>query len=220
LQAVAALSVGGCLKPDPDLLGDYLDVLASRGVKTVVVVGDFVCPRSARLPRLLAEHGFAVYAVTGRRDDTHIAKLLAESGVLLDGKLLDAGHGIYLAGVGGREPLMNISGLTRLIDKEVDGHIVLASYYPPHGLFDYSRLGVHRGLLELDELLGGGVVRAVLVSRCSPPGAQAELRGISVACLPRAAAIAQRCIHIAAGRGVGLVCASSSRELHGHRRVT
>ena len=174
LVAVAAAAVAGC----PPSGGVWE---AARKRPVVVLVGDFMCPSAASILDELRSRGVEVYAVTGRRDDTFIADLVASRASLIDGKLVELGGGVYLAGVGGREPLMNIERLSTSLGGLPPGAtVILASYYPPHGVLDSSRLGPGRGLYELRALvehLPAGVRVVVAASDCGPRGAIAPLAG-------------------------------------------
>ena len=166
--AVCLLAVEGCLLPGARLLVAPLS-LASRlavsaaageslGADVLLVVGDAGNP--GHLDGLRAWRGLAgLYYVPGRLDDPFVVERAARVAAVVEGRVADA-VGVRVAGVGGREPLMNIA---RLVSHE--GRVdVLASYYPVHGVLDRSRLGVSSGLWELAELvekLGVSVVASL-----------------------------------------------------------
>jgi len=152
------VSPGGCLE-NPLLPG-------VEGVDAVLALGDFVCPTSVEALEALRA---PLLFVTGRLDDTHVVRLLEAHGLLLDGRVAEAG-GVRFAGVGGREPLANTRRLNGL-----DGFEVLASYHPVHGVFDSSPLGLRRGLWELLPLLRDVHTHvAIYGSSCSEPGTRLE----------------------------------------------
>ena len=170
---VAVAAMRGCVER----------VAEPPSVDALVVLGDFYCPRSVEA---LAGLGRRVYAVPGRFDDVYIARLAAERLRLLEGRLEYLGGGVYLAGVGGREPLMNIRGVAEAL-REARGPVLLASYYPARGVLDLSRAGVRRGLWELEGLLGSGApVLYAFYSVCSEPGAQRLRGGVVHFCAPGA----------------------------------
>ncbi len=171
---VAVAAMRGCVQRVAD----------PPSVDALVVIGDFYCPGSVEA---LAGLGRRVYAVPGRFDDVYIARLAAERLRLLEGRVEYLGGGVYLAGVGGREPLMNIRGVAEAL-REARGPVLLASYYPVRGVLDLSRAGVRRGLWELEGLLGSGApVLYAFYSVCSEPGAQRLRGGVVHFCAPGAA---------------------------------
>jgi hypothetical protein len=153
-NAVAALfSVGGCVENlGAERLRVFLDLLAASNVSRVVVVGDFLCPASIEFLKSVAGIGVSVYTVTGRMDDTYIVRLLGGNTVVLDGVLHYVGNGVYFAGVGGREPLMNITRLAGSRRLQKGEAVVVASYHPPHGFCDTGGLGAPMGLYEARRL--------------------------------------------------------------------
>jgi len=163
--------------------GCFAGVAELPSVDAVVVLGDFYCPRSVEA---LAGLGGRVYAVPGRFDDVYIARLAGERLRLLEGRLEYLGGGVYLAGVGGREPLMNIRSVSEAL-RGVRGPVLLASYYPVHGVLDLSRAGARRGLWELEALLGSWApVLYAFYSVCSEPGASRLQGGVLHFCAPSA----------------------------------
>jgi len=186
---VAAFAVGGCI----DNVDSVARLLEDLELDVVLAAGDFVCPDSVSLlERISNRLDVTIYAVTGRRDDTHIARLLEDTAEILDGRFIYVGKGVYLAGVGGREPLMNIERLRGEINHVADGRILLASYYPLHGVFDSSALGPARGLFELADLAAH--VNVVLAAQCSPRGATLSYNEPRHVCLYAVAT--SRCVHI------------------------
>ncbi len=135
----------------------------------VLYLGDAV--RKETLEEL-ASVGKPVYAVSGRYDDTYIAKLLSENYVLIDGRSVYVGNDTYVFGVGGREPLMNIHTILREYvstgQRKSGACSVLLTYYPPHGVMDEDILGIHYGVYELNKLVSILKPRAVVIARPQP----------------------------------------------------
>jgi hypothetical protein len=104
---------------------------------------------------------------------------------------------VVLAGIGGREPLMN---LARLSAQEPPGERLLVfSHHPVHGAFDSSRLGPRRGLYE-PHLWRPRGLWGWFAADCSEPGAARLLGGVWFSCLPR---LLSGCLHVYEGPGGG-----------------
>lgn len=146
-------------------LGEFRDELLAASA--VVVFGDGDTGGVVSVAGL-RERSVPVYFVSGLRDDKFIVESVAENAVIIDGRLVRIVDGLYLAGVGGREPIMNITSLKEKL-AGVRGCIVLASYFPVKGVLDSSRLGVGLGLYELADFLED-VKPCALVSSLYNPG--------------------------------------------------
>jgi len=151
----------------------------TSSVDATIVVGS---PREAREVEKLAGLGHRVYSVPGRRDDHYVARLLSMYSTSVEGHLVYHGSGLYIAGIGGREPLANIKSLNMEIEKQRPSMLVLVSEYPPHGLFDRSRIGVDRGLFEVSDAIAAWMPRVVVLGDCYGPGV-VHVGGILYVCL-------------------------------------
>lgn len=151
----------------------------ASSVDAAIVVGS---PREAREVERLASLGNRVYSVPGRRDDHYIARLLSAYSTSVEGHLVYHGSGLYVAGIGGREPLTNIKSLSAEIEEQKPSMLLLVSEYPPHGLFDRSRIGVSRGLFEVSDAVAAWRPRVVVLGDCYGPGV-ARVNDVLYVCL-------------------------------------
>lgn len=200
MPRLASLAVSGCIGDREEWLR-ALSLLKSVEPEAVIVVGDFVCTGSVEGFSLL-QGGWRLYYLPGRFDDPFIARLLGERAESLEGRVTVTSSGVTVAGVGGREPLMNIERVLSILSSIDEPRLVLFSYHPPHGVLDYGPLGARRGLYELHRL-GDGLV-AHFFSNCSSPGAVLRDRRLWWACLPR---LRQGCIQVYEdGAGIRTYC--------------
>ncbi|KSW11879.1 hypothetical protein CF15_03510 [Pyrodictium occultum] len=163
-------------------IGAYRRRVPERGgLDAAILVG---APPASREAARLGKLGYPVYSLPGRGDDHYLARLLSAHSVSVEGHLAYQGQGVYIAGVGGREPLANLQSLDREIREAKPARLILATEYPPHGLFDASGLGVSRGLFELLEAVEKWRPEVVVIGGCSSPGA-ASIGGILYVCLGR-----------------------------------
>ena len=127
-------------------------VLAEESYDLVAATGDLECVDTAKT--LVEEARGRVIAVTGNMDNASVARILRDSGALLDGRLADVeGLGI-VAGVGGLDPAGSLDMLERsLRGLDSSGVEVLLSHHPPRGVLDRTFIGIRIGLRELSRLV-------------------------------------------------------------------
>ncbi len=117
----------------------------AASVDAITVGGDLECDGEAL--QLLKNTGKPVFAVPGNMDDHHIARLLQEYGLSVEGEVIDY-QGLIIAGIGGREPVMNIERVSSMLEAYKGRRILVVAHHPPHGHVDQSWSGVHAGLYE------------------------------------------------------------------------
>ena len=126
--------------------GRLKSVLARVSYDAVVATGDFECVDAAEA--LLRANG-PVAAVTGNMDHAGVRRVLADAGVLLDGRVATLA-GLRVAGVGGLTPSEDAARVSRLGAGSVD---ILATHHPPKGVLDEPTPGIHIGLVEVRRLV-------------------------------------------------------------------
>ncbi|ABM80828.1 metallophosphoesterase family protein [Hyperthermus butylicus] len=137
-----------------------------RDCDVLLILGDV---GSARVLEEAAALCKVVVGVAGRSDDHHIARVIDSIGYLVEGHLAYI-DGLYFGGIGGREPVANIYSLLRELGEVKPRSFILATYYPPYMVMDYSTLpGARRGLLELHKLYQYKPL-AVVIGECMCPG--------------------------------------------------
>lgn len=189
MPRVASLAVGGCIE-NRDVWLQAASLIEAVDPDAVTVVGDFVCTGSVEGLSLLRGR-WRLYYLPGRLDDPFIARLLEERAESIEGRAFVASRGVVVAGVGGREPLMNLERIVSILSSMDWPRLILFSYHPPHGVLDYSSLGARKGLHELHRLRKWLAVH--FFSDCSSPGAVLREGRLWWACLPR---LRQGCIQV------------------------
>ncbi len=123
---------------------DYDYLILAGGVE------DSIC-----LKRLIGLSEKRILGIPSNEDDHHIARMLAAySHDTIEGHLAYLGENVYVAGIGGREPLANISSVLREFEEIKPENLVVVSAYPPYGICDRGSIpGVHYGLHELWKLI-------------------------------------------------------------------
>ena len=86
-------------------------------------------------------------------DDHYFVDVVKKHGTLIEGRVILVDNKVYIAGVGGRSPLVNIQSIRNKLGKLKAQHLLLATCYPPKRLLDQQVVGVPRGLYELRELI-------------------------------------------------------------------
>ncbi len=94
-----------------------------------------------------------VFFLPCRDDDHYFVDVVRNQGVLIEGKIVSIDEKVYVAGIGGRSPLMNIQSILTKLNELKAQYLVLATCYPPKGLLDQKVMGVPRGLYELRDLV-------------------------------------------------------------------
>ncbi len=115
----------------------------------ILATGDFQCVDTAGSIIKLAGK---VYAVTGNMDDPAIARLLRDSGILLDGRITEFGT-ITIAGLGGLDFHSSLSSLRDKLGKSGSRINILLSHHPPKGILDRAFFGLRAGLRELKDFV-------------------------------------------------------------------
>ncbi len=119
-------------------------LLKSLEYDLVAATGDLECVETAEV--LVSKAKAPVLAVTGNTDTAAVARVLREAGVLIDGRVVEAG-GLRFAGVGGMDPRGSIERLLSVLPE--GGVDVLLSHHPPKGVLDRVFFGLRAGLREL-----------------------------------------------------------------------
>jgi len=126
----------------------FLDRLSEFSPETAILIG--WCGFSTSLIKELKERRY--FLVTSPYDDIAITKEARKYDVLLDGRIVKVKN-IIIGGVGGLNPIQDMSRLSRILKPGIILHI-LVSYHPPYKCGDLvSSLGIRRGLHELTEVL-------------------------------------------------------------------
>ncbi len=125
---------------------NLLRVLESEDFDIVVATGDFECEDTAHA---LVEAGVKAVAVTGNMDHAGVASILRQSGILIDGEVVEV-EGLTFAGVGGMDVSSSLGKLASRITNKLD---VLVSHHPPKGAVDKTFIGIRGGLTEIRRLL-------------------------------------------------------------------
>jgi Icc-related predicted phosphoesterase len=131
-------------------VNEVLNALRSNGIDEKVdamfIAGGAPINRVNELKSLVVK----IYSITSRYDDHYIADMLRESTIFVESKVLYLGNNLYLAGIGGREPLANIRAVTKSTEQlPSNKELIVLSYYPPRKICDKTILGGRKGLQEL-----------------------------------------------------------------------
>ncbi|ALL01754.1 hypothetical protein Pyrde_1711 [Pyrodictium delaneyi] len=152
----------------------------------LIVIGS---PPEARDIVRLEKLGRRVYTLPGRGDDHYVARLFSSHSINIEGHIIYHGSGLYIAGIGGREPLANIKSINREVSELSPNKLILVSEYPPHGIFDYSQIGVRHGLFEVRDAIESWKPSLVIMGTCSDPGV-ARVDNVLYVCVPLPACVA------------------------------
>ena len=116
----------------------------------VVVSGDLECEGAIEV---LSHHAPKVIAVPGNMDDRYIAELLEESGISVDGKIVERG-GFTFLGVGGLDHRRSFERAVEALRAHGKPPHVVVSHLPPKGTRVDKALGViHAGSAHVRSLV-------------------------------------------------------------------
>ncbi|AFZ71170.1 putative phosphoesterase, ICC [Caldisphaera lagunensis DSM 15908] len=125
-----------------------LEKIKELDYDVLISSGDFECLETAEI---FSEFRNS-FAVSGNVDDVSIMKLLSKKGILLDGKIKTVNE-IAFIGIGGIDPINNISVIKNYPFNKKYKYVILVSHNPPYGILDKTFFNIRAGLKEINSIL-------------------------------------------------------------------